>query len=160
MIPNPRKKSASQPDWVCNQDNYPCGQTVEKDGKTYYNPTASWNKKKFERPANLPKGTPMVHAPNGEDGYVPATEVRDPVAVAKQAEQDFIASMPPFLKPEPLITDDDDPQAEVWERKDRTSIAQTSLNCASTIYQGRDVDPDKLIVYAEKLYIWIVEKRA
>lgn len=47
----------------------------------------------------------------------------------------------------------------VWEKKERLSAAQTSLNCAATVWQGREVDPEKVVTYAQAFYNYLWGKR-
>lgn len=47
----------------------------------------------------------------------------------------------------------------VWEKKDRTSIAQTSLKASADINQGTGVSSEDVIAKAEKFYSWILSKR-
>lgn len=154
-IPNPRKtaENPTWPDFLCNQDNGKCGQdntvTNARGTKTFFNATPAWKPRAGSTGA-VPATTIAKAAPPTHTHQVDAA-----FAAAKQADAEFVASMPDYLKSEKIF----DPEQEVWERKDRTSIAQTSLNCASTVYQGRDVDAGKLTAYAEQLYTWITTKR-
>lgn len=48
---------------------------------------------------------------------------------------------------------------QVWERKDRTSIAQTAINAAANVHQGMGTSSEETLAYANKLYRWIFDQR-
>jgi len=48
---------------------------------------------------------------------------------------------------------------EVWERKDRTSVAQTSINAAAHVHEGRNSGDAAVISTADMFYSWITGKR-
>lgn len=72
-------------------------------------------------------------------------------------EQGYVSAAPPV----PVAPVSVDPEQEIWERKDRTSVAQTSINAASTIYQGKgaEISSEVVLEYAQKIYTWILTKR-
>jgi hypothetical protein len=130
------KKNPKAPDWKCKNDT--C--RFQLDRKTNEWVKSEYVTSVWER--DLPKGH---------------------VAQARAADSAFVASLPqeekppvpPQTEPHVVVTD----EQEVWERKDRTSMAQTSLNASATVYQGRDIEAAKLLTYANTLYGWLTTKR-
>jgi len=133
---NTRKTPQSNPkmpDYLCNQDNGRCGSDVQymnRKGETVngFNPTPTWKPKEggfdqyAQRPTPIPQGTPMVKAPNGQDGYVPV------------GERGFI--------PEPVQVTDGG-QAEMWKKKgeqmNRSNLGAAFLQAKGTSVTWTDL---------------------
>jgi hypothetical protein len=68
------KKNPKGPDFTCKDASCKFVQGADGSWSMSQYKTGVWEKKPFVRPDNLPANTPMVKAPEGQDGYVPTVD--------------------------------------------------------------------------------------
>ena len=141
------KLAANGPDWKCTNVN--CKFTWDYKNKVWLPGkfrTSLWDRDltEHERGGVVTDSQPTMEQLNQAFGPGPTTTV---------------TPMPTPLVPPTMSVTPVDPEAEVWERKDRTSMAQTSVNVSATVHQGRDVEVAKLLTYADQVYSWLEIKR-
>lgn len=70
--------------------------------------------------------------------------------------------IPTIQQEEPPFPDlpDTPTNNDVWERKDRLHAAQTALNCAAMVFEGKETGTDDIKLKADSLYTWLMNKRA
>ena len=47
------------------------------------------------------------------------------------------------------------PDEKTWELKDKLSARQSALKAAAWVYEGKEIEADKLKAYAEELFAWL-----
>jgi len=162
------KKNPKGPDFTCKQENGPC--------KYQYDKVYGWVPGDFKtgvwvKGANGAKKNIIAAAKENEQAFVNSLPPQGPQEPQEPTPPDYLTPKGPSGPPRPRLgtighhavpptpmrqTGD---KSEVYEAKDRTSMAQTCLNAAATVHQGRDVDTAKLLTYADQLYTWLVTKR-